>query len=373
MCRHALSHHYKIALLATALSAHAYGETEPALIGGSVTDSVLSEVLGESTPAIPPRPAVLKTAGTARDMPPSWRSRYELGAGDVLNFGLSGKPTLVAAQVPVAPDGTISYLQAKRVSVIGKTIGELRDEMQSILSAYYKGQGNQKGPGLIITPAKVGSKKYTIMGQVHENGTFPMERPISLIEVIARSKGIAVGITADSAMELADFRRSFIVRSGRKLKVDFERLYLKGDLTQNIQIEPGDYIYVASKLATEYYVFGAVTEPGLKPLAAGTTVTGAIASAQGFNKSAWKSRVLIVRGSLSQPQGIAVDMADVLHGKSKDVPLEPGDIVYVHTRPWAFIEELTDIAVKAFIDGAVTGAIYPESVAISTGRSLSTP
>jgi len=102
-------------------------------------------------------------------------------------------------------------------------------------------------------------------------------------------------------------------------------------------------------------------------------VTGAIASAQGFGKTAWKSRVLIVRGSLTEPECIAVDMADVLHGKATDVSLQPGDIIYVHTRPWAFVEDIADVAVKAFIDGAVTGAIYPESVAISTRRALASP
>ena len=365
--RHPVPFPIRAALLAAMLASPAIAQEPPIAVPGETTDAVLAEVLAEATPSRAPGargPAVPSHEPNARA---SWRSRYELGSGDVLNFGLSGKPALVALQVPVAPDGTISYLQAKRVSVLGKTIGELRDEMQAVLGAYHK------EPRLIVTPAKLGSKKFTIMGQVHENGTFTLERPISLIEAIAQSKGITVGITDDSAMELADFKRSFIVRDGRKLAVDFERLYLKGDLTQNIEIEPGDYIYVASRVSTEFYVFGAVTEPGLKPLAAGTTVTGAIAAAQGFGRSAWKSRVLIVRGSLTEPECIAVNMADVLHGKARDLPLESGDIVYIHTRPWAFVEEVADIAVKAFIDGAVTGAIYPESVAISTGRNLSTP
>lgn len=357
------------------------------------TDSVLDEVLGnpavpfETKPApvakIPPmvpdvRPmieraeksigsgteaTVVEKERTAASEPKgeSWRQRYELGAGDVLNFGLSGKPKLIALAVPVAPDGTISYLQAKRVSVIGRTIGELRIEMEKILSNYHR------SPRMIITPAKLGSKKYTIMGQVVENGSYPLERPTNLIEAIAKSKGIAVGINDDSAMELADFDRSFIVRKNQKLEVDFASLYLKGDLTQNVNIEPGDYIYIASRLNNEFYVFGEVSSPGLKLLTGDFTVTGAIASAQGFGPKAWKSHVLIVRGSLGSPELIKISMGDILHGEAPDVPIQRGDIIYVHRRPWSLAEDLTDVAIKAFLSGVVAGAIDPERVSVGIG------
>jgi polysaccharide export outer membrane protein len=306
-------------------------------------------------------PEIVKPALPEKSGPPSWRTRYELGAGDVLNFGLSGKEKLIALAVPVAPDGTISYLQAKRVSVLGRTIGELRLEMEKILSNYHR------DARVIITPSKLGSKKYTIMGQVVENGSFPLERPTSLIQAIAKSKGIAVGINNDSAMELADFQRSFVVRNNKKLDVDFAALYA-GDTSQDIQIEPSDYIYIASQLNNEYYVFGSVASPGLKGMTGDISVTGAIASAQGFGKHAWKTHVLIVRGSLSTPELIRVNMADILHGRESDVPIQRGDIVYVHSRPWSLAEDLLDVAIKSFLSGAVAGAIDPESAGVSVGN-----
>ena len=354
----------------------------------TATDTVLDEVLGgipepvtapvpRGVPVVPDvekliekaaadieTPEIVKPAKPAKPEetgPPSWRTRYELGAGDVLNFGLSGKSKLSALAVPVAPDGTISYLQAKRVSVLGRTIGELRLEMEKILSNYHR------DARVIITPSKLGSKKYTIMGQVVENGSFPLERPTSIIQAIANSKGIAVGINNDSAMELADFERSFVVRNNKKLDVDFAGLYA-GDTAQDIQIEPGDYIYIASQLNNEYYVFGSVESPGLKGMTGDISVTGAIASAQGFGKHAWKTHVLIVRGSLSTPELIKVNMADILHGRESDIPIQRGDIVYVHTRPWSLAEDLMDVAIKSFLAGAVAGAIDPERAGVSVGN-----
>ena len=124
---------------------------------------------------------------------------------------------------------------------------------------------------------------------------------------------------------------------------------------------------IQTSYPNEFYVFGAVTAPGLKLLAGDFSVTGALALAQGFSKKAWKSHVLIVRGSLSNPELIKVNMNDVLHGRAGDVKIERGDIVYVHTRPWSLAEDLTDVAIKAFLSGTVAGAIDPERAAVGVG------
>ena len=50
-------------------------------------------------------------------------------------------------------------------------------------------------------------------------------------------------------VELTDLSRSFMVRHGQKLPVDFEKLFQQGDLTQNIAVEPDDYLYFASATA----------------------------------------------------------------------------------------------------------------------------
>lgn len=293
----------------------------------------------------------------------SWRTRYELGPGDVLNFAMHGKPKLSQLAVAVAPDGTISYLQAKQIDVRGKTIDELRDEMNGVLAAY------QRDAKLIITPAKLGSKRYTVLGEVRNNGTFPLERPTTLLNALALSGGFNLGTSGQDAVELADLRRSFIVRHGNRLDVDLESLYLKGDLRHNIQVEPGDYIYVASKLRNEIYVFGAVRAPGVMPMESGLTTVGAVAAAGGFTKDAWRDRVVVIRGRLDQPELLTAHLNKVFHGKESDFEVQPGDIVYVHNRPWAFAEKLLDTAILAYIDGAVAGALASDSgISVSAGR-----
>lgn len=285
-----------------------------------------------------------------------WRVRYELGPGDVLNFRIYGKPELSAEGVPVGPDGTISFLQARRVSVLGKTIPELVEEVERLLAEHHL------DPKLIVTPAAVGSKRFTILGQVRANGTYPLIKPISLLEAIANSGGAEIGTRASSGegrlsasegekVGLVDFDNSFVLRNGKMLDVDLGDLYLRGDITQNIQIEAGDYIYIASNLLNEIYVFGAVGGQGAIPFKHQLTVMGAITSAGGYDEAAWKKKILIVRGSLTAPVYLVVDTKEVLSGGATDVPLEPGDLVYVHNRPWKFGEELLDSAIQGLITG----------------------
>lgn len=284
----------------------------------------------------------------------SWTERYELGPGDSLNFSLHGQPELAKRGVPVAPDSTISYLQAKQVSVRGLTVEELRARMEQVLSEFHR------DPKVIVTPAVLGSKKYTVLGKVKSNDIYKLDRPTTLLEAIAKAKGIVVGVRNSNATELADLRRSFVVRAGEKVEVDIERLYKSGDLTQNIQIEPGDYIYIASNVHNEAYVFGSVVQSGMLPLSGRLTVMGAIAESGGYAKFAWRKRVLLVRGSVGSPEATVINTREVLRGNEKDLLLEPGDIVYVHQRPWAYAEEILDIAIKSYIQSATAVAIQGE-------------
>ena len=131
-------------------------------------------------------------------------------------------------------------------------------------------------------------------------------------------------------------------------------------MTQNIQIEPGDYIYIASNVHNEVYVFGAVGKPGMVPLTGGLTVMGAIAESGSYERFAWKPKVLLIRGSVGSPDARVVNSREILRGNEKDIRLQPGDIVYVHQRPWSFVEEIVDLAIKDYIEAAVAIGIQGE-------------
>jgi polysaccharide biosynthesis/export protein len=338
-------------LLASALMVFCiYGQAAAINQGLDSADHAPAAVPLASTPdtalvASTPDTAPLASAPTPTV---SWRDRYTLGAGDVVNIRYYGRADLDRAGLRIAPDGTISYLQVNSLPVAGMSIDELRAALESELTRYFR------NPRLIITPQELISKRYVILGKVIDNGVFTLDRPISLLEAIARSRGIETGLFEQQTVEIADMDRSFIMRAGHRLPVDFARLYYEGDLAQNPELEPGDYIYLASNLANEYYVLGSVNRPGAQGFTHRASVVSAIARREGFTAGAWQDRVLLVRGSLHQPQTFIVDVKAIVTGQQPDFPLEPGDIVYVNDRPWYRVEQILDRALDGFLESATS-------------------
>jgi polysaccharide export outer membrane protein len=305
---------------------------------------LLAMLHGQETAA----PSASVPGNQAPRSPTSWRSRYELGPGDVINFSLFGRPELDRPGFRIAPDGTVSYLQAQNIKIAGLTLDEARLALEKGLTS------NFRSPRVIITPQEVGSKRFTILGKVVNKGVVTLERPITLVEAIANAGGIETGLFEQNTVELADLDRSFISRNGQRLPVDFRRLLHDGDMSRNIEIEPNDFIYVASTISNDYYVLGAVANPGVQGLTPDASVVSAISRRGGLNERAWPDRVLVVRGSFDKPQTFIVSVKDILAAKEKDFKLQPKDIVYIADRPWAVAEDILKLALSAFVTSATS-------------------
>jgi protein involved in polysaccharide export with SLBB domain len=291
--------------------------------------------------------ANLSLSGTLPGKRARWQEHLTLGPGDVLNLSLLDMPDTARMELPVGPDGRISFLQASEVMAAGLTIDELRAKLDEVLGKYYQ------NPHTVITPAAFRSKKYFVLGAVANKGVYTFDRPTRIIEAIARAGGLETGLYETRTVELADLQRSFLVRNGQRVPVDFERLFQRGDLSQNVSLEPDDYLYFAPASANEIYVLGEVMLPGVMIFAARPTAISAITSRGGFTPRAFKSRVLVVRGSLEHPETFVVDTMDILSAKAPDFKLQSKDIVYVGRNPWVAAGEVLDMAAKAFVQALV--------------------
>lgn len=282
---------------------------------------------------------------------PSWQTRYTLGPGDTLNFSVYDREDLARNDVQIAPDGTVSYLQAVAVRAQGLTLDQLRTRIEEELSRY------QKNVKVIISPSGIASKDFSIIGRVKKPGSFTLDRPTSVLEAIALAEGIQTGSVRGAAFELADFERSFVARKGKKLNVDLARLYYEGDFSQNAYLEPDDYIYVASSLDNEIYVLGEVLEPGRRKMPVKLTLAQAIGEAGGFADTAYQIRVLLIRGSIHAPETRIINVKDILQGKEKDITLENKDIIFVNKRPFELVERVLDTAIITFMQTVTAEAM----------------
>ncbi|MDE3084132.1 MAG: polysaccharide biosynthesis/export family protein, partial [Verrucomicrobiota bacterium] len=279
-----------------------------------------------------------------------WQQHLTLGPGDVLNLSLFGQPELARENVPIGPDGRISYLEAQNVMAAGLTVDELRARLNDELSKF------RRAPQVIVTPAAYRSKKYFVLGKVERSGVFMLDRPITIIEAVARAHGLETGFIDHNLVDLADLSRSFLARQGKHMPVDFEKLFMQGDLSQNIQLEPNDYLYFPAADVKEVYVLGEVRFPGPMSYTQDVNAIAAIAGRGGFTQRAWKGRVLVVRGSLNNPTPFVVNVVGALKGQAPNFQLQPKDIVYVSSRPWIRAEELLDTVASAFVESATVTA-----------------
>ena len=276
-----------------------------------------------------------------------WQQRFTLGPGDQLQLNVYGQADSTSSTLLIGPDGRISYLEAQNLMAAGLTVDEFRAELNRALGKF------RNSPEIIVRPASYHSKRYYVLGAVVKKGAFPLGRPLTIIEAVSQAQGLETRVIDRSLVMQADLPNSFISRQGRRLPVDFQKLFAEGDLAQNISLEPDDYLYFPPTERLQIYVLGEVRYPGGLITSGRTGTLEAIAIRGGFSERAWPKRLLVIRGSLKKPQTFIVNANDILAAKTPDFQLQPKDIVYVGNRPWYKAEELLDLAASAFIQSAV--------------------
>jgi polysaccharide biosynthesis/export protein len=283
---------------------------------------------------------------------------FTLGPGDSVEIELLGRPNSRATTL-VGPDGRIYYSLLPGLDVWGLTLAQTTELLEKELGKYLN------GPRVSVTLRAVGSKYVWLLGRMNKPGIYPLTGPTTLLELLALSGGPLRSSSQVSSDDLADLRHSFVIRQGQFLPVDFYRLLNQGDASQNIYLQPDDFVYVPSILSQEVYVLGSVRFPRALAYTDHMTLISAIASGNGmeryewisaggsdpglFTKDADMSHVAILRGSLAQPQIAIVDFNAILKGKALDVRLEPGDIVYVPNTPYTTVKRYLNIMLNTFV------------------------
>jgi protein involved in polysaccharide export with SLBB domain len=311
------------------------------------------------------------TPTTAKPPRAAWQESFKLGPGDVVSVMIYGMPDSARTDIPVGPDGRLTYMQAQDVMAAGLSVDELRAALEKELGKYFR------APRTIVTPTAYNSKKYVVLGAVANKGVFTFNRPMTVLEAIANAGGLetsvnqrttGLGMSEQFAVDRADLSHSMLLRQGVPVPIDLERLFQQGDLKQNAAIEPGDVLYFPSTKLSEIYVLGEVVMPGVEPFQTKATVIKAITARGGFMEKAYKQHVLVIRGSLNKPELFVVDTKDILFGKTTDFVLQPRDIIYVSNKPWAKAEDLFDTALRSFIQAMVVS-----TASVHVGPWITTP
>jgi protein involved in polysaccharide export with SLBB domain len=277
---------------------------------------------------------------------PAWRSApkdpFRLGPGDVLDLEVIGDPA-TRATASVGADGKIYFYLLPGLKVWGLTLAETKALLDKELLTYVR------KPDVAVNLRTVGSKRVWVLGRLNSPGIYPLTAPMTVVEAISRAGGLFTSAFSGTTEELADLHHSFLIRNGHPLAVDFHALLRNGDMSQNIYLQPDDYLYLPSALSKEVQVLGAVRVPRAVGFMDQVTLLSAVSSAGGPDVGAQLTHVAIVRGSLTQPEIAVVDLSAILTGKQPDVKLEPRDIVYVPTSSLESLSKYAGLIVDCFV------------------------
>lgn len=285
---------------------------------------------------------------------------YRLGVGDVLTISIYGEDGSLR-EAPVDPNGEITYILTGSIPAAGRTIDDLRADLQARVST-------KLNRAIVnVVPARFGSQTFTILGELNYPGTYLIEGRTTLLDAVAKARGIRTGYFRNSTAEMADYRHATLMRGGQVIPLDFEGLLQKGDATQNAELRNGDIITIPSSLVKSIYVLGEVNFPRTVGFVSSVSLIQALTEARGI-KNTSDGRIVIVRGSLSRPEARVAHYDRMLAGKEPNLPLAPGDIVYIPPRRFAFLREMVEAAITAY---ATT--VSSESAVQVYNRTLGSP
>lgn len=267
---------------------------------------------------------------------------YVLGPGDRLEVELIGEDGTQAEAV-VTPDGKIYYSLLSGLTVNGKTINQVREDLTNALKEHYR------RPEVMVSLKEVSSQRIWVLGRLYAPGIYPLKRPMRVLDAISLAGGLYASDFTGTTQELADLKHSFLKRGGKHMPVDFEKLIRDGDLSQNIYLQPNDYIYLPSSLSNEVYIFGAVMQPRSVGFMNEMNIVSAIGHAAGAKPSADLKHVTIIRGSLVEPKYAVVNLTEVMQGKASNIRLQPGDIVYVPEPGQISFNNYAKMATESFV------------------------
>lgn len=214
-------------------------------------------------------------------------------------------------------NGQIALPDLPPVHVAGLTLEEARQKIQE----HYQGHIRETEVFLAYRDRIAG--KVELMGLV-AIPSVPVDGKIRLFDVLSKAR----------VPPEANLFKSYVIRDGKMLPVDLQKLVKEGDMQQNIVMKAGDKVYIAETGAASLMVMGEVSRERVVALPAGfTSLRQALAEAGGIPFTGDKSYIQIIRGSIARPKIYTLSWEHVIHLPNDSLLLMPGDIVYVAAKP----------------------------------------
>ena len=172
------------------------------------------------------------SSASSSPAPPVVPADYIIGPEDQLSIVFWREKDL-SADVVVRPDGMVSLPLLQDIMASGFTPEQLRTRLVAAAAKY------TEDPNATVVVKAINSRKVFIMGSIGRPGSYPLINPMNVLQLLALAGGLA---------EYADGEKIQIVRQeadgARYLKFNYKEVVRQKNVSQNVQLKPGDTIVV---------------------------------------------------------------------------------------------------------------------------------
>lgn len=242
---------------------------------------------------------------------------YLVGPGDNLKFNIFGEAGMTDITARVDDAGYVQLPMVELVKVSGKTTRDIQAQLKEAYKA------NLINPWVTVELVEAQSAPMYFLGEFNQSGVKYMNGATDILQALA----LAGGLSPEAYLPGAR-----LLRDNHVCTVDLNALLRNGDFSQNVWIKPRDVIFAPRKEDMSVYVLGAVGSPqSVEYGASGRTLLQVLSMAGGpIPGVAQLGGIRIVRSnSPTTGELIVFDARKALSGRGLDLPLEPGDVVYV--------------------------------------------
>src|SRR5262245_61151635 len=176
-------------------------------------------------------------ADAAQTLPPpptEQDNRYIIGPGDTLQVVVWRNAELTAS-VPVRPDGKISTPLVEDMVAVGKTPSQLARDIEKVLAEYIR----SPQVSVIVSQPLSTFSQVKVIGQVTKPQSLAYREGMKVLDAVLAVGGLG---------QYAAGNRAKIVRevNGKptEIRVRLNALVNGGDLSQNLELHPGDVLVV---------------------------------------------------------------------------------------------------------------------------------
>lgn len=249
---------------------------------------------------------------------------YLLGAGDMVRITVFDNPDLTI-ETRITQAGTLTFPLVGEVAVGGLPVAAVEKKLASML----EDGGFLKKPQVNMVVIQFSSQQVSILGDVLKPGRYPLDRPSTMIEVLA----LAGGVNSNGS----DMVTVLSQHEGKTEKRDYDlRDVLRKGEGANIKISPDDIVYVHAR---EVSVLGQVNRPGKYSVVEGVrNVVEFLSVAGGINPTGADVVTVITyrAGELVRKE---IDVDDLFHSAdtSSNFELAAGDMIYVPRAPMVYV------------------------------------